>query len=62
MRKLALIVAMLFAGCSGKGIITLENYPHAVVICGEAITINYGHYHDKEVKELMTLADRVCPK
>jgi hypothetical protein len=46
---------------SGDGIITLEGYEHGVVICGEGMTINHGHYQDPEVQQLIKLAREKCP-
>ena len=47
---------------SGAGIVTLPDYRHAVVLCGEATVINEGHESDPEVQELLALAAEVCPK
>jgi hypothetical protein len=46
---------------SSAGIVTLDGYPHAVVICGEAMTINAGHEADHQVAELLALAAEMCP-
>ena len=43
-----------------NGIITLNEYSHAVVVCGESMTINHGHYNDPEIKELIDLAELKC--
>jgi len=45
-----------------NGIIILEDYAHGVILCGEGMTINHGHYKDVEVKRLIDLADKTCPK
>jgi hypothetical protein len=44
-----------------NGVIALDGYPHAVVICGEATTINAGHEADPQVAELLALAAEMCP-
>lgn len=58
------MTALLAHSChvSGKGIITLKDYPHAVILCGEGMTINHGHYRDDEVDKLIELADKLCSK
>lgn len=61
-KVIAIILTTLVLGCSGKGIITLEGYEHGVVICGEAMVINAGHYNDPQVKELVALAHTECAK
>jgi len=61
---LGISIFCLFNWCNRKnnGIIALEDYPHGVVICGEGMTINDGHYKDVEVKRLIDLAEKECPK
>jgi len=50
----------LAAHGSGAGVITLPDYPHAVVICGEALVVNTGHYADPQIAELVALAQSMC--
>jgi hypothetical protein len=58
---LFIVTMAILANGSGAGIITLEGYPYAVVICGEATTINAGHEADPQVVELLALAAEMCP-
>lgn len=43
-----------------RGVIALDGYAHAVVICGEATTINAGHENDPEIPQLLALAAEMC--
>lgn len=58
---MTLAIAAIHGPVSGAGIIALDGYPHAVVICGEATTINAGHEADPQVAELLALAAEMCP-
>lgn len=58
---MTLTIAAIHGPVSGAGIIALDGYPHAVVICGEATTINAGHEADPQVAELLALAAEMCP-
>ena len=58
----ALAIFGLAAQCSGDGIIALDGYPHAVIICGEGMTVNQGHYEDPQVDQLIELANKECAK
>ena len=53
-------LAIIGVSSSNKGIITLPDYPHAVIICGEALTVNHGHYDDPQVKQLIELSKKEC--
>lgn len=55
-------MGLAMAHGSGAGIVALPDYPHGVVICGEATVINEGHEADPEVAELLALAAEVCPQ
>ena len=64
------VMAMCFlvgSACnSDNGVVVLEDYEHAWILCGEVnqggfIMVNNGHYHDPELNELMTLAANTCP-
>jgi len=60
----SLIIVCLFAllaGCN-NGLVVLEGYEHATVICGNSLIINDGHYNDPEIKEIVKLAEERCPK
>ena len=57
----AILTVAILAHGSSAGIVTLDGYPHAVVICGEATTINAGHEADPQVAELLALAAELCP-
>jgi hypothetical protein len=57
----AILTMAVLAHGSSAGIVTLDGYPHAVVICGEAMTINAGHEADHQVAELLALAAEMCP-
>ena len=60
---IGLWIGLCIRACNGdNGIIALEDYPHGVIICGEAMVINTGHYKDVEVKRLIDLAEKECPK
>ena len=45
-----------------NGIIILDGYEHAVIVCGEGMTINTGHYQDPEIGDLVALGIDMCPK
>ena len=47
---------------SNSGIIAIEGYGHAVIICGEALVVNSGHFEDEEIGDLVDLANETCPK
>jgi hypothetical protein len=57
---MTLAIAAIHGPVSGAGIIALDGYPHAVVICGEAVTINDGHANDPEISQLLALAAEIC--
>lgn len=70
--RTVMVVAFCFTlltACSSdedKGIIALEGYEYAWILCGEEdqggfIMVNNGHYHDPELNELMELAATTCP-
>ena len=54
-----LTMAVLAHG-SSAGIVTLDGYEHAVVLCGEGTVINPGHEADIQVYELQALAAEMC--
>jgi len=58
---MTLAIASLHGSISVPGVIALPGYAHAVVVCGEATTINAGHEADVEVQELLALAAEMCP-
>jgi len=65
MKTLRCIVACIAVATTiscNDGIIALDGYEHAVVICGEAVVINHGHEYDPQVKELLALAEVECAK
>lgn len=55
------VLSLAVAHPVANGVIALDGYPHAVVICGEATTINAGHEADPQVAELLALAAEMCP-
>jgi len=54
-------VANVSANPRAHGIIALERYAHAVVICGEEFTVNEGHINDPQIAEVRKLAIEHCP-
>ena len=70
MKKILVIFLLSFAvsACQfneidyKKGIITIPNYQHGVVICGEVMMVNKGHEQAMEVKQLRAAAIVHCPK
>lgn len=48
------------ANKKNNGIIILNEYSHAVVVCGEGLTVNEGHYGDPEIDQLIDLAELKC--
>ena len=58
---IASLAGIALHNCSGKNIHTVDGYEHGVVICidgGAMITVNEGHYRDKEISQLLKLAER----
>lgn len=54
-----LVGGFVFEVCA-PALVRLPGYNGAVVICGEAITINWPNRHDKEIKKLIRLAEKRC--
>lgn len=58
--------SLLFCHCYSTSvhdnIVAVDDYPHAVYICGDGITINEGHEDDIEVKILLAKAVVYCPE
>lgn len=54
-------LAQIQADPRGSGIIALDGYAHAVVICGEEFTVNKGHMKDPQIEEVRELAVKHCP-
>lgn len=59
---LPFVVIVIFRRGEHNGIIIVEGYSHAVVICGESLTVNDGHYRDQQIQELIEKAETECPK
>jgi len=57
----AILTLAVLAQGSSAGIVTLDSYAHAVVLCGEGLTVNSGHEADPQVAELLALAAEMCP-
>jgi hypothetical protein len=58
---LFILTMAVLANGSGAGIIALDGYDHAVILCGEATVINSGHEADPQVAQLLALAAEMCP-
>jgi hypothetical protein len=54
------VLALAVAHPVANGVIALDGYPHAVVLCGEATIVNKGHEADPQVAELLALAAEMC--
>jgi hypothetical protein len=55
------VLALAAAHPVANGVIALDGYAHAVVLCGEGLTVNAGHEADPQVAELLALAAEMCP-
>jgi hypothetical protein len=55
-----LVALTVVVGGCGKGVVSLEGYKHGVVICGNSLVVNAGHYNDPEVDQLIALAEKEC--
>jgi hypothetical protein len=55
------VLALAAAHPVANGVIALDSYAHAVVLCGEGLTVNSGHEADPQVAELLALAAEMCP-
>ena len=58
---LFIVTMAVLSHSSGAGIIALDGYAHAVVLCGEGLKVNFGHEADPEIPELLALAAEMCP-
>ncbi len=55
------VLSLAVAHPVANGVIAINGYAHAVVLCGEGLTVNSGHEADPQVAELLALAAKLCP-
>lgn len=59
---MTIYLGLSFIRGNDDGIVALEGYEHAVIICGEALIVNTGHFEDSEIGDLVDLAKDTCPR
>ena len=63
----ACLIAFATTGCNdNNGIIAIDGYEHAMILCGTAdqggfLMVNNGHYKDAELNDLFKAAQETCP-